>query len=89
MTVDRNAFGRQKESFEADIPIEGLEGGSFHAIFIRAPVVTTVGTGVHVLAALDEGIVAADMGRYMALAFHPELGGDLRLHERFLQNLGF
>ena len=45
--------------------------------------------GVHVLAALDEGIVAADMGRYMALAFHPELGGDLRLHERFLQNLGF
>jgi pyridoxal 5'-phosphate synthase pdxT subunit len=89
MIVDRNAFGRQKESFEADIPIEGLEGGSFHAIFIRAPVVTTVGTGVHVLAALDEGIVAADMGRYMALAFHPELGGDLRLHERFLQNLGF
>jgi 5'-phosphate synthase pdxT subunit len=88
MTVDRNAFGRQKESFEAEIPVNDLEGGRFHAIFIRAPVVTTVGTGVHVLAALDEGIVAAERGRYMALAFHPELGGDLRLHKRFLQNLG-
>ncbi|MFZ0005022.1 MAG: pyridoxal 5'-phosphate synthase glutaminase subunit PdxT [Methanoregula sp.] len=88
MTVDRNAFGRQRESFEAEIPVKGLEGGSFHAIFIRAPVVTAVGTGVNVLAALDEGIVAAEKGRYMALAFHPELGGDLRLHKRFLQNLG-
>jgi 5'-phosphate synthase pdxT subunit len=87
MKVDRNAFGRQKESFEAEIPIKGLEGGTFHAIFIRAPVVTAAGTRVHVLAALGEGIVAVEMGRYMALAFHPELGGDLRLHERFLQNL--
>ena len=88
MAVDRNAFGRQKESFEADIPIAGLDGGPFHAIFIRAPVVTSAGTGVRVLASLDQGIVAAEKGRYMALAFHPELGGDLRLHERFLKNLG-
>ena len=88
MAVDRNAFGRQKESFEADIPIAGLDGGPFHAIFIRAPVVTAAGAGVRVLATLDQGIVAAEKGRYMALAFHPELGGDLRLHERFLQNLG-
>jgi 5'-phosphate synthase pdxT subunit len=88
MTVDRNAFGRQRESFEADIPVTGLDGGPFHAIFIRAPVVTAAGAGVHVLATLDQGIVAAEKGRYMALAFHPELGGDLRLHERFLQNLG-
>jgi 5'-phosphate synthase pdxT subunit len=88
MSVDRNAFGRQKESFEADIPIAGLDGGPFHAIFIRAPVVTSAGSGVRVLATLDQGIVAAERGRYMALAFHPELGGDLRLHERFLQNLG-
>lgn len=88
MTVDRNAFGRQKESFEADLPIAGLAGGPFHAIFIRAPVVISAGTGVQVLAALDQGIVAAEKGRYMALAFHPELCGDLRLHERFLQNLG-
>jgi 5'-phosphate synthase pdxT subunit len=88
MTVDRNAFGRQRESFEAAIPVTGLDGGSFHAIFIRAPVVTAAGPDVHVLATLDQGIVAAEKGRYMALAFHPELGGDLRLHERFLQNLG-
>jgi 5'-phosphate synthase pdxT subunit len=88
MTVDRNAFGRQRESFEADIPVTGLDDGPFHAIFIRAPVVTTAGTDVQVLATLDQGIVAADKGRYMALAFHPELGGDLRLHDRFLQNLG-
>ena len=88
MTVDRNAFGRQKESFEADIPVVGLGDGPFHAIFIRAPVVTSAGSGVHVLATLDKGIVAARKGRYMALAFHPELGGDLRLHEVFLQDLG-
>ncbi len=88
MTVDRNAFGRQRESFEVDIPVAGLDGGPFHAIFIRAPVVTTTGPDVHVLSTLDQGIVAAEKGRYMALAFHPELGGDLRLHERFLRNLG-
>lgn len=88
MTVDRNAFGRQRESFEADIPVAGLNGGPFHAIFIRAPVVTSAGSGVRVLAALDQGIVAVEKGRHMALAFHPELGGDLRLHERFLRNLG-
>jgi 5'-phosphate synthase pdxT subunit len=88
MTVDRNAFGRQRESFEADIPVTGLLDGPFHAIFIRAPVVTAAGTDVQVLATLDQGIVAAEKGRYMALAFHPELGGDLRLHERFLKNLG-
>jgi 5'-phosphate synthase pdxT subunit len=88
MTVDRNAFGRQKESFEADIPVTGIDGGPFHAIFIRAPVVTAAGTGVRVLAKLDQGVVATERGRYMALAFHPELGGDFRLHERFLKNLG-
>ena len=88
MTVDRNAFGRQRESFEADIPVTGLLDGPFHAIFIRAPVVTAAGADVQVLATLDQGIVAAEKGRYMALAFHPELGGDLRLHERFLKNLG-
>jgi len=88
MTVDRNAFGRQRESFEADIPVAGLDGNPFHAIFIRAPVVTAAGADVQVLATLDQGIVAAEKGRYMALAFHPELGGDLRLHERFLKNLG-
>ena len=88
MAVDRNAFGRQKESFEADIAIEGLKGGAFHAFFIRAPLVTTTGEGISVLCRIPQGIVAAECGRYLALAFHPELGGDTRLHERFLKGLG-
>jgi 5'-phosphate synthase pdxT subunit len=89
MTVDRNAFGRQRESFEADLSVEGLKGGPFHAIFIRAPVVTRAGADVRVLSSVDQGIVAAEKGRYMAFSFHPEMGDDTRLHERFLQKLGF
>jgi 5'-phosphate synthase pdxT subunit len=88
ITVDRNAFGRQRESFEADLPIAGLEGGPFHAIFIRAPVATSVGPGVTVLSSMDQGIVAVEYGKHMALSFHPELSCDTRLHERFLKNLG-
>jgi 5'-phosphate synthase pdxT subunit len=84
MAVDRNVFGRQKESFEADITIEGLHGGAFHAVFIRAPLVTAIGREVKVLSRIPRGIVAVECGRYMACAFHPELGGDTRLHERFL-----
>lgn len=87
MTVDRNAFGRQRESFEADILIKGFEGGSFHAIFIRAPVATCVGASVKVLYRMNQGIVAVESGKHMAFSFHPELGGDTRLHERFLKNL--
>jgi 5'-phosphate synthase pdxT subunit len=88
MTVDRNAFGRQRESFEADIPIKGLDGGSFHAIFIRAPVVTSTGAGVSVLSRMDQGIVAVECDKHLALSFHPELSCDTRLHERFLKKLG-
>jgi 5'-phosphate synthase pdxT subunit len=88
MAVDRNAFGRQKESFEADISIEGLNGGAFHAVFIRAPLVTAIGRGVKVTSRIPRGIVAVECGRYMAFAFHPEIGGDTRLHERFLTGLG-
>jgi 5'-phosphate synthase pdxT subunit len=88
MTVDRNAFGRQKESFEADIMVEGLDGGAFHAVFIRAPLVTASGRGVKITSRIPRGIVAVESGRYMAFAFHPELGGDTRLHERFITNLG-
>jgi pyridoxal 5'-phosphate synthase pdxT subunit len=88
MGVDRNAFGRQKESFEADITIESLDGGPFHAIFIRAPLVTLTGRGVRVTSRLPQGIVAVESGRHMAFSFHPELGGDTRLHERFLKGLG-
>jgi 5'-phosphate synthase pdxT subunit len=88
MTVDRNAFGRQRESFEADLPIKGLDGGPFHAIFIRAPVATSAGAGVSVLSRMDQGIVAVEYGMHMALSFHPELSCDTRLHERFLKKLG-
>jgi 5'-phosphate synthase pdxT subunit len=87
MDVDRNAFGRQRESFEADISIRGLDA-PFHAVFIRAPVVRSVGPAVTVLAAVDHGIVAVSQGKHMALSFHPELGGDLRLHRLFLEGLG-
>ncbi len=89
MTVNRNAFGRQKESFESDIVLAGVGGGPFHAVFIRAPVATSAGAGVHVLARVGQGIVAVEQGKHMALSFHPELGSDTRLHERFLKNLGF
>jgi len=88
ITVDRNAFGRQRESFEADLPIAGLEGGPFHAIFIRAPVATSAGPGVTVLSSMDQGIVAVEYGKHMALSFHPELSCDTRFHERFLKKLG-
>lgn len=88
ITVDRNAFGRQKESFEADLPIRGLSGGPFHAVFIRAPVATAAGAGVTVTCRIPQGIVAVEQGKHMALAFHPELGMDTRLHERFLKMNG-
>ena len=88
MIVDRNAFGRQRESFEADLAIEGFQGAPFHAVFIRAPVVTSVGKDIRVLAHVDQGIVALEHGKHVAFSFHPELGNDTRLHERFLQNLG-
>ena len=86
MKVERNAFGRQRDSFEADILIEGLND-PFHAVFIRAPVAESVGKNVKVLGTIDERIVAVQSGRHMALSFHPELGGDLRLHRMFLGNL--
>jgi len=88
MAVDRNAFGRQKESFEMDLAIDGLQGGPFHAVFIRAPVVTSAGPDVNVLARIDQGIVAVEQAKHVALSFHPELGDDTRLHEQFLKNLG-
>lgn len=85
ITVNRNAFGRQIDSFEADIPISVLDE-PFHAVFIRAPVATAAGAGVAVLARLDdERIVAAQQGHLLATAFHPELTDDNRLHAYFLK----
>jgi 5'-phosphate synthase pdxT subunit len=84
ITVDRNAFGRQIDSFEVDLPINGVEGAPFHAVFIRAPLVRQVSGAVDVLATLPNGdIVAVREGHWMATAFHPELTNDLRLHQYF------
>ncbi len=87
LTVRRNAFGRQRESFEADLEVAGLEGGPFPAVFIRAPVAERAGDGVEVLASLDEGPVVCAAGHVVVCAFHPELGGDVRLHALFLERM--
>lgn len=82
--VSRNAFGRQVDSFEADIEFQDIEGAPFHCVFIRAPVVNRVGASVRTLAALDDGRpVAVRQDRLLATAFHPELTGDSRIHELF------
>lgn len=84
MSVERNAFGRQLESFEADLPVTGLDGGRLHAIFIRAPIITAVRDGVEAIARLPDGrIVAARQGRRLATCFHPELTDDRRMHALF------
>ena len=83
--VHRNGFGRQVDSFETDIVISAIGKAPFHAVFIRAPFIERVGDGVGVLACLPDGtIIAARQGNLLALAFHPELTGDLRLHSYFL-----
>jgi len=85
MTVERNAFGRQVDSFEQDLVIAGFGDRPFHAVFIRAPLIARVGPDVEVLARLDDGtIVAAQQGRLLATSFHPELTEDDRLHAHFL-----
>ena len=84
ISVDRNAFGRQADSFETALDIAGLDGGLFHAIFIRAPIVKCAAPEVDIIARLDDGrIVAARQGHLLATAFHPELSADSRLHAYF------
>jgi 5'-phosphate synthase pdxT subunit len=84
----RNAFGRQLRSFEADIDVEGLEGGPLHGVFIRAPWIAEHGPAVEILAEVDGHPVAARQGRTLAFAFHTELpGGDDRLHRMFLADV--
>jgi len=85
--VRRNAYGSQLASFEADLDVRGLAGGSFRAVFIRAPVVEAVGDAVEVLAEHDGHPVLVRQGRIFASTFHPELSGDLRIHERFLSEV--
>ncbi|GMU40499.1 MAG: pyridoxal 5'-phosphate synthase subunit PdxT [Chloroflexota bacterium] len=86
ISVERNAFGRQIDSFEADLTITGVPGAPLRAIFIRAPIITGIGPGVEVLAALPDGeVVAAREGNLIATSFHPELTRDARLHELFIR----
>lgn len=101
LVIERNAFGRQLDSFEADLQVSALDrlspqerGKPFHAVFIRAPIITAVGKGVEILARLpadvaahksgDGNIVAARQGNLLATAFHPELTADTRFHRYFL-----
>jgi 5'-phosphate synthase pdxT subunit len=86
MTVRRNAFGRQVDSFEQDVEFEGLDG-PVHAVFIRAPWVERVGPGVQVLASAAGHPVAVRQGRVLATSFHPEMTGDRRVHKLFVASL--
>ena len=83
--TERNAFGRQSHSFEADLTIPGIEGGPVHAVFIRAPWMREHGPAVEVLAEIDGHPVAVRQGKLLAISFHPELSGETRLHELLLR----
>jgi 5'-phosphate synthase pdxT subunit len=83
----RNAFGRQVRSFETDLALAGLEGGPVRAVFIRAPWVDDHGPDVEVLAEVDGHPVAVRQGRLLAVAFHPEISGDTRLHSWLLDQV--
>jgi len=90
VTVRRNAFGRQVDSFESDLHLPALGGEMFHAVFIRAPWVERVGDGVTVLGRVEGGpadgrIVAVQQGHLLATSFHPELTGDVRVHRYFVE----
>lgn len=95
ITVERNAFGRQVASFETQLNVSALDqvapqGKAFQAVFIRAPLIESVGEDVQILAKLDDGrIVAAQQGHLLATSFHPELTGDDRFHRYFLRLAGY
>ena len=93
VTVRRNAFGRQVDSFEADLAVDGLEGGPLHAVFIRAPWVESVGPAATPLATVAAGpaagkVVVVRQGQLLATSFHPELTGDGRMHAYFCDMVG-
>jgi 5'-phosphate synthase pdxT subunit len=87
MRAERNAFGRQLRSFEADLKVKGIEGGPLRGVFIRAPWIAEHAPGVEILAEVDGHPVAARQGRVTAVAFHTELGRDERLHRLFLSDV--
>jgi 5'-phosphate synthase pdxT subunit len=86
--AERNAFGRQLRSFEADLDLTDVPGGPVHAVFIRAPWAADVGAGVEVLADVDGHPVAVRQGNVIAVSFHPELTGEPRLHQALLDLIG-
>jgi pyridoxal 5'-phosphate synthase pdxT subunit len=88
MRAERNAFGRQIKSFEADVELVGLDGGPVHGVFIRAPWIAEHGPGVEILGEIDGHPIAAREGEMLAVAFHSELGEDDRLHRLFLERVG-
>jgi pyridoxal 5'-phosphate synthase pdxT subunit len=86
--VARNAFGRQVESFEEDLSIEGVDGPPFRGVFIRAPIIASCGPSARVVSRLHDGtIVACSQGRILATSFHPEFVPDLRVHQHFLSTV--
>ena len=88
VAVRRNAFGSQVDSFETDLDVPVLGADPVHAVFIRAPVVESVGDGVRVLATLDDGrMVAVEQGNLLGTSFHPEVTGETRFHEYFLDKV--
>jgi 5'-phosphate synthase pdxT subunit len=87
IAVRRNAFGRQVDSFEADLSVPALGDPPLHAVFIRAPFVERIGDGVDVLATVDDHPVMCRQGRVIVTAFHPELTDDARVHELFLKEI--
>ena len=87
VTVRRNGYGRQRESFEARLVVRGLDDAPFPGVFIRAPVVERVGTQVDVLAEFEGAPVAGRDGSVYFATFHPELSGDLRLHQLFVNEV--
>lgn len=88
VTVRRNGYGRQRDSFETGLAVTGLTGAAFPGVFIRAPVVERVGPDVDVLAVHDGHPVLVRQGHVWACTFHPELSGDLRVHQQFVQSIG-
>jgi len=87
VAVRRNAFGRQVDSFEADVDVEPLGVAPFPGVFIRAPRIEAVGPAAHVIASLDGIPVAVEQGPHLGLCFHPEMTRDLRLHELFVRRV--
>lgn len=85
ITVARNAFGRQRESFEHDLAVADIVGEPFRAVFIRAPLIKEYGQGVEILATCNGQIVAARQGNILVSSFHPELTEDIRMHRLFVE----